>query len=702
MTQLLACYTRKATGPQYANSQDSAYSAHFALRSNTSGQWEALNGNYGIVFAPGLIHSGVPQSARKAAQFSAVASSTQQVEGHVSKAVEENGLTPAVDISLKRLVNPSLFEACEGYGFVATQIARGAGLDGTGEGEGPDGSEQHSFIVAHTSNLADFDYDGLLRINTDNGVKEPQVIYDRREKHYEISWLDNNGVVRHAFSPDIFADARSGHIVDVADGDAQHSSRVSITVEDSLPASFLTISDDVARNLQARFGRIYNVGVRVNEVTISRDEAADPARIDQILREVTAHLEYSDGSEAERKVDWSKQDIEEISASSQSGTFHVSGSLRTVEYPVPFAVERADPSVISWTWRKDAEHCEQLYMFIATEDEKGNCIDPREGRTHMPLRVASNIYDLSDEAGGRDREIDLLKAGDKTADGRVMTGCFWAPELHVIAGRLSILFMPCFDGEEYDRAGEVNDRYGKPDMWTGRCHIMQLKQNNQGYDLDPRDPNNWELPEQIVSVDGGLLNPTELISLDMTVLEDSGTYYYLWQQVGSVWAATFDPEHPAQLLTRPQQIIFPEFSWDNVIAEGPNAFVYNGTIYLIYSGSSVGIEYTTGLATAPAQAGLDLTEPDSWTKLGYPIQKSSLFNGQWQLGTGHGMWSHDEDDNLIYVFHAAPYNDGVYAGRDAHVRRVHWSVTGLPVFDMQSDEEVNPQYEYVSVEVKVQ
>ena len=80
-----------------------------------------------------------------------------------------------------------------------------------------------------------------------------------------------------------------------------------------------------------------------------------------------------------------------------------------------------------------------------------------------------------------------------------------------------------------------------------------------------------------------------------------------------------------------------------MIAEGPNAIVHDGTIYLIYSGSLVGIDYTTGLVTAPAGQDADLTDPNVWTKLDYPLQKSGVYNGQWQLGTGHGMWSNDED-----------------------------------------------------------
>ncbi len=121
-----------------------------------------------------------------------------------------------------------------------------------------------------------------------------------------------------------------------------------------------------------------------------------------------------------------------------------------------------------------------------------------------------------------------------------------------------------------------------------------------------------------------------------------------------------------------------------MIAEGPNAIMHDGTIFLIYSGSLVGIDYTTGLVTAPAGQGADLTDASVWTKLDYPLQKSGMYNGRWQLGTGHGMWSHDEDGNLIYVFHNAEYENGRYGGRDAQVRRVHWSKEGMPILDMQT------------------
>lgn len=121
---------------------------------------------------------------------------------------------------------------------------------------------------------------------------------------------------------------------------------------------------------------------------------------------------------------------------------------------------------------------------------------------------------------------------------------------------------------------------------------------------------------------------------------------------------------------------------------------------MLHSGSAVGDSYTTGPVTAPSGRGIDLTSPDAWSRLNYPIQKSSIFNGEGQLGTGHGMWSLDEDGNRIYVFHARTHHKGL-TGRDTFVRRVHSASDGLPVLDMTADEEVAPANREVYVDVVV-
>lgn len=692
----LLCYTREATGREEANNEDVAYSMHLALRSGDDAEWQPLNENYGIFFAAGVPIAAATAESRRACTASArFADDPFDAPRPATDAVEYGVVMPGMDITLKSLKDPFLFRLADGrFAVAATRTARGGD---------PDGSERSAFLLAVSKDLTAFDQLGLVLLRTVGGVNRPSVAFDAADKRYVVSWIGDDGKTYIARTADIIAVAGSGAPLDVEESVESLPQRQSgdCGIPNAIIGNSIAISEAEAERLMERFGRIRNIGTSVPAQRIAVGLHGEDAR-DAVmaLAGTRAELSYSDGSQATRAVDWNMDQLEAIAQEAAEGTFKA-GQTRTVEgvirqsvYPVPFAVERADPSVFAWNFNG-----KPMFMFIATDDTDGNCVDPNDGRTHMPLRVADSIEALSDAAGGRAKEIDLLKCGDLNDEGRPMTGCFWAPELHVIGGRLSVLFMPCFDGPAENPDGTPNDRAGKPDMWTGSCHIMQLKQHSDGTDFDPRVPENWTTPEPILDPDGETLNPIQRISLDMTVLHDSGRWYYAWQQVGSIWIASFNPERPARLTSKPKQIVVPEFAWDNMIAEGPNAIVHDGTIFLIYSGSLVGIDYTTGLVTAPAGQGVDLTDAAAWTKLDYPLQKSGMYNGRWQLGTGHGMWSHDEDGNLIYVFHNAEYENGRYGGRDAQVRRVHWSKEGMPILDMQTAEELDPDYARVTMEV---
>lgn len=653
----LLCYTRKPTGREEANNADVALSMHLALRSGVSGEWKPLNENYGIFFAAGVPIAAATSESRRACSAAAhFGIDPFDASRPGSDAVEFDAVMPGVDITLKSLRDPYLFRLAEGgFGVVATRTNRG--------GE-PDGSERSAFLLAVSRDLTAYTQLGLVRIATDGGVNRPAVVFDENAARYVISWHDDTGGSHGATTEDIVGAARSGEALMVDDGVAMTcDGRIpnDCGISDAVPGNIITVGEAEVKRLSARFGRVYNVGSNVAAQTVKANgDGGDGARAAvRALGRTRAELTYSDGSTATRAVDWNAGQLKRLAAKAAAGElgagerYLVNGTVRQTVYPIPFAVERADPSVFAWNLNG-----KPLFMFIATEDADGNCVDPRGGATHMPLRVAESIEALSDKEGGREREIDLLQCGDLNSEGRMMTGCFWAPELHSIGGKLSILFMPCFDGAVTNPDGTPNNRAGKPDMWTGSCHIMQLRQDSDGNDLDPREPENWTVPEPITGPEGEPLNPIQRISLDMTVIVDSGRWYYAWQQVGSIWIAGFDPMRPTRLTSKPTQIVVPEFAWDNMIAEGPNAFVHDGKIFLIYSGSLVGIDYTTGLVTALAGRNADLTDPAAWSKLDYPLQKSGIYNGQWQLGTGHGMWSHDEDGNLIYVFHNAEYDNG--------------------------------------------
>lgn len=632
--QLLA-YHRNPTTVTEANNADVALSMHLALEADDA--WSPLNENYGIFF---------PKT---------------------STTPPPNGTSDAIIRSLR---NPHLFYLADGsFGIVATRTARGGGADGT---------QTNRMLFARSTDLLSYQEVGLVDVGVTSGVNEPAVVWDSAAEHYVVTWTSDAGAPMYTTFGDLTDAATRGP---VQRGTVAATAGTTDTgVPNYASGNTVAVASEIADALQVRFGRIVNTGVEPLEgVEVEAGDtlaAADlPQRVD---------LSYDDGSTASRAIAWDEASVAAVDTTTP-GTYEVTGTVKRPEYPTPFADERADPSVFRYDWNG-----QEKFLMIATEDIHGGNINP-QGGGHMPIRIADRIEDLSDEAvdAGTNVEIDLLRRGDTDADGGMMTGCFWAPEFHVIDGKLSILFMPCYNGSN-----------GQPDMWTGRASIMQLGQDAQGNDLDPAVPANWSKPQKVLRAGGGALNTVQGISLDMTYLEDSGQSYYIWQMLGSLFIARMDPANPTRLTSEPVRILAPEYAWDNTIAEGPNVYARNGVLYLIYSGSTVGDSYTTGLATAPAGQGVDLTDPAVWSKLNYPIQKSGIFNGSWQLGTGHGMWSHDEDDNLLYVFHARTDHDGL-RGRDMFVRRVHWASDGLPVFDMESDDEVAPDNRTVVATVTV-
>jgi GH43 family beta-xylosidase len=620
-SQLLA-YSRVPTSVAEANNADVALSMHLAL--DGAGGWQPLNENYGIFFAK---------------------TSVTPPAGGTSDSI------------IRSLRDPHLFTLDGGgYGVIATRTARGGGADGT---------QSSSVLFARSDDLRSYTEVGLVNLGVTSGVNEPAAVYDSASDRYLVTWTSDAGASMYTTFTDL-ADVttrgpvRRGVV-------AATAGTTGAGVEDFDSGNTVPVDAATVAALEVRFGRVVNTGVaELDGIEIEAGDELAAAALPQ-----RADLSYDDGSTASRAIAWDEASVAAVHTATP-GTYGVTGSITATEYATPFADERADPSVFRYDWNG-----QEKFLMIATEDIYGGNINP-QGGAHMPIRIADSIEDLSDEAvdAGRNIEIDLLRRGDTDADGGVMTGCFWAPEYHVIGGRLSILFMPCYNGTN-----------GQPDMWTGRASIIQLKQDAQGDDLDPAVPANWTKAQKVLRSNGGALNTTAGIPLDMTYLEDSGQSYYVWQQLGALFIARMDPANPTRLTSEPVRILAPEYAWDNTIAEGPNVHAHDGVLYLIYSGSTVGDSYTTGLATATAGEGVDLTDPAAWSKLNYPIQKSGIFNGAWQLGTGHGMWSHDEDDNLLYVFHARTDHDNL-SGRDMFVRRVHWASDGLPVFDMEADEEV--------------
>ncbi|MBF4461308.1 MULTISPECIES: LamG-like jellyroll fold domain-containing protein [unclassified Rathayibacter] len=653
----IVSYTRTPSGENDANQDSVARSLHLALGTSVADA-APLSKNGGILFADG--------------EFIAIDR-----------------------VDHRSMANPSLFTFADGtIGVIATRVL---------ENGGPDGTETSSALVfkAKDAGATDFDELGLLDLGTTNGVAQPRAVYDSAQGRYLVSWKDSSGATRSTtvtdlartelrtapFWPEnggkrswIVSDnnrgtVRSGVAVTIA---APDLSGFASRVDEAVPAGTLAVPSATATSLLNRLGRVVNTGVTVAGQTIPQGDTSS-------LSTVKANLSYSDGSTGQLGVDWNQDQLKSL-ATAAPGTYNLSGTVRQHQYSDPFAYNRADPTIYRYEHNGTTK-----YLFIATDDTNNNNI----ASSHLPIRVADTIDQLADDNGGLSREVDLLNRntrGDRTAEGRVIAGCYWAPEIHEIGGKLSILFAPCFNPD--------NDQSTQNGAWyTVQAHIMQMRDGG-----DPGNPADWSKPSAILKSDGSALGRvgfSQNISLDMTYFESGGTAYYAWSQRytpsgqplsdPATWIAKVDPANPTRVIGEPVPIIVPSVTFEEHLSEGAFAVQRNGKITLIYSSDSVSPKYIVGGAWADESS--DLTDINSWHKYDTPLLKSEAMpNGvvdyrTYKQGPGHGAVTQDEDGNDLFVYHT--WGDGVGGnGRDTRISRIHYAADGRPILDMTRDEEV--------------
>ncbi len=642
----LEAYARTPTGAHDANQPTVARSVHLTL-SGADGRMTPLNDDYGVLFAKGD-YTGVDR------------------------------------VALRGVADPSLFHFADGaLGVIATRV------DMAGK---PDPAETATVIFrSDIARAGDFEELGTLDLRSADGVAQPHAIWDSAARRYLVSWTDGNAQQRWTtvanlartewqaatWQPD---DGGRRRIVSAGNvGDARIGA---VTTSDTL-----AISAETAAALTHRFGRVVNTIATVAPQKIAAGRSTD-------LGSARVTLGYSDGSTATRAVDWDAADLAKLT---RPGRYLVHGTVRQGRYPAIFAYNRADPDI--YRWEKDGR---VRYLLTATDDTDNDNV----GSVHLPLRVADRIADLADANGARAREVDLLNRRtrrDRTTEGRVIAGCYWAPEIHEIGGKLSILFAPCFNPKD--------DQSNEGGVWSRvASHLIQLREGG-----DPANPADWSRPAAIRKADGTPLGRAEMptnISLDMSFFTVGERAYYIWSQrylpaSGSLgdpltWIAPVDPSHPTRLAGAPMPIIAPQTSVEENLAEGAFALSRKGRLTLVYSSSGVSPTYVVNGISAPLDA--DLTRIDSWRKWAAPLQKSVAMPAgvtdyrRYEQGPGHGAFTTDEDGNTLYVYHT--WGNGVGGdGRDARVRRVHWAADGRPLLDMTRDEEVAPANRRVTMVV---
>lgn len=316
---------------------------------------------------------------------------------------------------------------------------------------------------------------------------------------------------------------------------------------------------------------------------------------------------------------------------------------KQLKYNEPWILQRADPYVY--------RHTDGKYYFTAS-------VPAYDG---IVLRRSDTLAGLKDAP-----ETEVWHKHEKG----IMSCHVWAPELHYINHAWYL----------YYSAGD------KDDVWNIRPYVLECKEE------DPLTGTWTEKGKMRCAADD--VFSFRAFSLDATVFENKGKYYYIWaekvgvgQQISNLYIG--EMESPYQLKTVQVLLTTPDYDWERVgfwVDEGPAVLKRNGRIFVTYSASETGVAYCMGMLSADENT--DLLDPLSWKKERYPVLCSDEARGIY--GPGHNSFTVDEDGNDILVYHARTEREIVgnplyNPNRHTMLMKIAWDREGRPVFGYDNE-----------------
>lgn len=311
---------------------------------------------------------------------------------------------------------------------------------------------------------------------------------------------------------------------------------------------------------------------------------------------------------------------------------------KQLQYNEPWILQRADPYIY--------RHADGKYYFTASVPEYDKIV----------LRRSDSLAGIKDA-----QETEVWHKHESG----IMSCHVWAPELHYINQAWYL----------YYSAGD------KDDIWEIRPYVLECK------DEDPITGTWTEKGKMGCSADDPF--SFRAFSLDGTVFENKGKYYYIWaekvsvgRQISNLYIS--EMESPYQLKTAQVLLTTPDYDWERVgfwVNEGPAVIRRNGRIFVTYSASETGIAYCMGMLSADEDE--DLLDPLSWKKERYPVLCSDEARGIY--GPGHNSFTMDEEGNDILVYHARTEREIVgnplyNPNRHTMLMKMAWDEEGRPVF----------------------
>ena len=280
-------YTRETDAAQYPAGL--SRSIHLAC-SRDGKNYEALNNNYGILFA-------------------------------------EAAVDDADIIHAKGVKNPRIFAMPEGgFGIVAVRVNEDGSADEDSKG---------SVLLWTTADFKEFKKIGFLPLHGDAYVERAQCRYDKNTAEYCILWQDDLGnsyqnEVKDICSLTGISPAHPGVYTEELPGQAPEGAERGNSVE---------ISAQLCDETALYWNRLYSVKVQVPKRIWARTASE--------VENVRASVLYSDGSSVQKQVKW---ELDELDFQHQ-GTFRIRGTVQNEQYQFPLACGFGDPVIFPWEGR---------------------------------------------------------------------------------------------------------------------------------------------------------------------------------------------------------------------------------------------------------------------------------------------------------------------------------------------------------------
>lgn len=576
------------------------------------------------------------------------------------------------------LGSPSLFRKPDGtYGLIASI-----------------NNSNDQIFLSDSDDLIFFQNERVTKLNQKGiTVKNPSAEYDKEADTYRIYWEGGDG---------------NSYVTTTADftsfSDPQQTDYQKEAVTANLPsyaqkeeAAVFALTKQEYDRIEKKYGKIRSTAVHgAEDLTVKEGSSVS------LPKQVT--VEYSDGSTADMGVDWDTSHLDFDLEHMKEGTWQVHGTVKNSTYHSPLAKFRADPFIA---------YNEEDHMYYLTGSNLNEKSAAGGGAYNtIVLRRSETINGLTDA-----EEVDVWK--NKTiqvSDSRkdVITGWYWAPELHRIAGKWRLIAMATVKSTE---DGKVLN-----DGWA------QCVFTCEGDDL--MDPENWNYEGYIGSTTDG----QKVGAFDTTFFEYEGQCYYVTPRDTKIFITTVDPDDltkptgPRVLISGPDRAFERNLGSGQDIEEGPAVLLHGGKVFVTYSCATVDMHY--GVCLVYADLKDDLMDPESWHKYQAPLlttadltqtvkegtfTKDTTENGEYKgiFGPGHNNFTIDENGNPVIVYHARDWDDSYPGatgdnkygltdpGRHAYVNSVHFGADGFPIFNMTPEQILSDECKQITMTIHV-